>query len=236
MFESQNIKVLLVAVNYNFTSPKEFAEKLETTDILNRYKLHLQDVKFDGSGTLPPQPILDDIRAMIPFVYVSEDTTVKVSYTHNEFKLYIEKSNLSDDNFNEYQNLSNEIVDFKLSDITAIGINYSAEFNLGKNKLKLLSDKTVSSISDFDKNTTFELILPISYPERGLVATYRIKKISGGDNTEENRIYEIRVNFHFDLNNKSTVDKAKNTEEIISQNLYKEFLAKCEQILSVNNE
>lgn len=235
MFEALNSKATLVAINYNFSSAKEFAEKLETKNILSRYGLHLQEMSFTGNGILPPPPVLNDIRSIMPYEYMSKDTSIRVAYTQNEFKLFIDKLGISTENFREFEELSKEIIDFKLSDITAIGINFSAEFNLGELKLNLLSNETIEAISDFSQNKTFEFVLPIEYPNRGLIATYRIRKVGGGDNTGEPRVYEIRVNYHFDISEMTTANKSVKIKDIISPVLYNEFLGKCKQFLSVNN-
>ncbi len=236
MFEPLNIKATYVAINYNFTNPLEFAEKLESKNILNKYGLKLQEAKFAGQGPVPPPQVISDLRMFVPFIYISEDTSIEVIYSQNEFKLYINKQDLNHDNYSDYYSLAHDILDFKLSDISAIGINYSAEFNLGKTKLNLINSDAVNAIKDFNRNKTFEFVLPIEYKERDLLATYRIKKLSGGDEAHDNRVYEVKVNYHFDLSKMSTADKAKKVEEILSVEIYDEFLEKCQQFLSVNNE
>lgn len=232
MCEAINPKATLVALNYNFLSANEFSNKLEEKDIIDRYKLKLQDLPWHGQ--MPPQQIINDIRSMLPYVYKSEDTTIQLTYSQNDFRLSIEKVNLNELNFDEFKNLSGDVIDLKLSDINAIGINYTAFFNLKGARLDILNDK-ITSIPDFDKNLTFEFKLPIFYEERNLVASYRIKKISGGDDTDANHIYEINVNFHFDIKALSTGEKTEKLKEILSYNLYAEFLEKSQEFLKLNN-
>lgn len=233
MYEAIEPKATLVALNYNCLTAKEFFNKLEERDIIEKYELKLQDMQWQGD--LPSQQILNDLRPMLPYVYITKDTTIKVIYTQNEFKLTIEKRNLAKDNFSIFQELSNDILDLKLSDITAIGINYSAKFNLNKAKLNLLNNDIISEIPDFKNNLTFEFVLPIAYEERGLIETYRIKKESGGDDTEEPRIYSINANFHFDLSQLSTSQKADKLKEILSYDCYDEFFEKSQGFLRLNN-
>lgn len=232
-FEAKEVKATLVALNY-VCAINEFTEKLEEKDIIDKYKLKLQDIQWNGQP-LPPQPIMNEIRTWVPYIYETEDTTIQVSYSLNEFKLTIEKKNFSESAFDEFKNLSNDILDLKLSDITAIGVNYNALFNLGEAKLSLLNNDIIEKVPDFEKNLTFEFVLPIQYEERNLVATYRIKKVSGGGDSKEPRIYRINVNFHFDISKLSTIEKAEKLKEILSYNLYDEFVVNSQKFLELND-
>lgn len=232
MYEANNQKATLIALNYNFASGLEFSNKLEEKEILNKY--HLKSKELQLAEQLPPKEILAGLRALFPYVYSSEDTTIQIVYTQNEFKLSIEKNNINKDNFQTYKDLSNDIIDLKLSDISAMGMNYSAEFNLGDNRLDILNEK-ITGIKDFDKNLTIDFKIPISYPERNLIASYRLRKIKGGDKTQEPHIYEVSVNFHFDLKLLSTGEKGKRLENILSYDLYEEFFNKCQEFLKLNN-
>lgn len=233
MFEIINPKVTLVATNYNFTSAIEFQQKLEERDIVSKYALEEQEAKF--AGAIPPAAILKDMKPFFPLMYCNKDTKIIVTYIQQEFKLNIEKGNISEENYPEYNSLCSEVLDLKLSDINAIGINFAGNFNLGKNKLQLLNNEILGEIPDFPLNLTFEFALPIKYEDRGLIATYRIKKISGGDNTDKDRIYRISVNNHFDVSKLSTSEKSKKLEEILSVELYKEYLKKCQGFLRLND-
>ena len=232
-FEAADIKATIVALNYN-CAVGEFNDKLEKKDIIDKYKLKFQEIKWDGKK-LPPQTILNELRAFMPYIYQTEDTTIQVVYNQNEFKLSIEKKNFSKDTFEEFKSLSSDILDIKLSDITAVGINYNALFNLGKAKLNLLNNEIIDKIPDFKNNLTFEFVLPIEYPDRNLIATYRIKKKSGGDDTNEPRIYSINVNFHFDFTKLSTGEKAEKVKDVLSYNLYEEFITNSQKFLELNN-
>ena len=232
-FVATDIKATIVALNYNCIA-NEFLEKLEDKDIIDKYKLKLQDIKWGGQN-LPPKQILNELRTFVPYIYITEDTTIRIIYNQNEFKLSIEKKNFCEDTFEQFQHLSSDILDLKLSDITAVGINYNALFNLGKAKLNLLNNEIIDKIPDFKNNLTFEFVLPIEYPDRNLVATYRIKKKSGGDETNEPRIYDINVNFHFDFTKLSTGEKAEKVKDVLSYNLYEEFITNSQKFLELNN-
>ncbi len=233
VFEAINPKAILIAVNYNFSSVDEFVNKLEEKSIIEKYKLEREEYQFQGQ--MPPEPILKSVQGFFPCVYKSNDTTINIIYSQNEFKLSIQKDNLTINNFSEYLNLANDVIDLKLSDINAIGVNYQAQYNLGQNKLNLLNNEILTEIPDFSKNKSFEFVLPLEYPERNLIATYRIKKVSGGDNTGIDRIYEVRANFHFNIEKASTAEKMSILPNILSYELYKEFSEKSQGFLKLNN-
>ena len=234
MFKEKNLKVTLVAINYKCATVGEFDSKLKEKNILSKYNLELQDINIANADNIP-LPVMDGLISLLPCTYQSKDTTVKVVYAQREFKLSIEKLNLTNDNFEEFKRLSGEILDLKLSDISAIGINYSAEYNLGKSKLMLLNNDIVNKVPDFAKNRTFELVLPLCYENRGMVATYRIKKIKGGDNTKEERIYSIKANYHYDISRMTTNEKIQQIENILSFNLCHEFLDNGQKFLELND-
>lgn len=232
MFEAINPKAILIALNYNCSSSIEFASKLEEKDLINKYNLQLQELKLQGN--IPPAEVLNNLKGLFPCVYTVNDTKIEVIYTQNEFKLSITKLGMDKKEFDNFKNLSNDILDLKLSDINAIGINYSAEFDLGDARLDILNNK-ITGIPEFEQNLTFEFKLPIFYPERNLVASYRIKKIKGGDGTTDPHIYDINVNFHFDIKQLNTGEKAEKIKEILSYDLYDEFLNKSQEFLKLNN-
>lgn len=234
MCEAINPKATLVALNYNFANTAEFMEKLKAKNILDKYALKQDKQTIEYQGPVPPPtPLLNDLRNILPLTFTSEDTTVKIVYAQQELKLVIDKDNILECNFNEYKSLSYDFIDLKVSDINAIGMNYSAKFDMGKEKLLLLSAATVSAVRNFDKNISFEFILPIKDDEKGVLSTYRVRKIS--EDSAEKHIYEISVNFHFDISELSTAEKTNKLNEIISLNLYKEFEAQCQRFLGVNN-
>lgn len=228
-----NPKATLVALNYNFSSIPEFIDKLKAKNILEKYSLKQENQTIQFTGNLPPAPIIKDLRNFLPLTFISADTTVKIIYTQQELKLVIAKENILENNFQEYKNLSYDFIDFKISDINAIGMNYSAQFNLGKEKLLLLSQETVSAVPTFDKNISFEFILPLKDDTKGVLSTYRVKKVS--EETAQEHIYEISVNFHYDISELSTMDKTNKLNEIISLNSYKEFEAQCNRFLGVKH-
>lgn len=234
MFEAINPKATLVALNYNFANVAEFTGKLKAKNLLEKYSLKQTEQAIQiKSTTPPPLPILNDIRSFLPLTFVSSDTTVKVIYTQQELKLVIDKQTINEDNFQNYKKLSYDFLDLKVSDINAIGMNYSAEFNLKENKLLLLNEATIQAVENFDQNISFEFILPLEDKTKGVLSTYRVRKIS--QNTDTDHMYEISVNFHFDLSDMSTANKAIKLEEIIAIDFYQAFMKQCQKFLEVNN-
>lgn len=234
MFEAINPKATLVALNYNFANVGEFTGKLKAKNLLEKYSLKQTEQTIQIKSTNPPPlPIINDIRSFLPLTFISNDTTVKVIYTQQELKLVIDKQAINSDNFEDYKNLSYDFIDLKVSDISAIGMNYSAEFNLKENKLLLLNEETIQAVDNFDQNVSFEFILPLEDKKKGVLSTYRVRKIS--QNTDIDHIYEISVNFHFDLSDMSTANKAIKLEKIIAIDFYQTFMKQCQRFLEVNN-
>lgn len=70
-------------------------------------------------------------------------------------------------------------------------------------------------------------------------STYKVRKISGGDETKEDRIYQIDANMHFQINKENTQEKINYTQNILNnltEKYYKIFQEKCNQILEMNDE
>ena len=91
--------------------------------------------------------------------------------------------------------------------------------------------------SNFSKNKTFQLILPLQLD--GYVATYKITKNEKENPAdEEPRQYTIDVNFHIDVQStlKTTdkFDKITSNVNKISTYYYKEYLSDSENILGMN--
>lgn len=236
MFEPKSIKSTIVALNFIFPNGADFFEKLREKGLIEKYNLKPEPQSFTVRSNIePPKEVLNGISSFIPVSLVSADTLIKVIYVQQEYKLIVEKENFDNKCFDDYSKLINDLLDFKLSDISAIGFNFDAVYNLGNLKLNLLNTSIVDKIPDFTKNSTFEFVLPIDYKERGMIATYRIKKISGGDNTGEDRLYNIKVNYHYALANMTTTEKIQKINEIISINLYNEFLEKSNKFLELND-
>lgn len=233
MFDILNPNASLVATNYNFQNSNEFKQKLEEKNIIEKFNLSSVEPKIQGPK--PDETIYSQIKGFLPVIYQSEDLKIQVIYTNQDARLVVEKINLTKDTYKSFQDLSSDITDFKLSDIKEIGLNFFGNFNLKNNKLLLLNSQIANNLTDFSKNKNFEIVLPLDFSERNLTSTYRVTKISGGDNSDNDRIYRISVNNHFVLGSLSTIDKIEKLKEILSYSLYEEFLKNCQSILRINS-
>lgn len=230
MFEPLNTKVSLIATNYQFQNSEEFKLKMDEKGLIEKYKLNsISPIK----GEIPPKNILDQMQQFLPVIYSNDDIKLKLFYVNQEARLIIEKQNIENDQDFIFKNLTNDVVDFKLSDIMQIGINFFCDYNLLNTKLTLLNNNIETKFPIFNNNCSFELVIPIDLKERNLVSTYRINKLS--KNNDKDKIYRISVNNHFDISELNTIDKAKKLKSILDQSLYIEFLENCQNILSMNN-
>lgn len=230
MFEPLNTKVSLIATNYQFQNSEEFKLKMDEKGLIEKYKLNsISPIK----GEIPPKNILDQMQQFLPVIYSNDDIKLKLFYVNQEARLIIEKQNIENDQDFIFKNLTNDVVDFKLSDIMQIGINFFCDYNLLNTKLTLLNNNIETKFPIFNNNCSFELVIPIDLKERNLVSTYRINKLS--KNNDKDKIYRISVNNHFDISELNTIDKAEKLKSILDQSLYIEFLENCQNILSMNN-
>lgn len=53
MFKAEDLKVTLVAINYKCATVGEFDSKLKEKNILNKYKLEMQDINISGAELAP---------------------------------------------------------------------------------------------------------------------------------------------------------------------------------------
>lgn len=234
MYEMLNPKATLVALNYNFLSANEFIEKVSTKKLLEKYSLKREEPSLKlKDGIIPPPQVINDIRNFLPLSFLSNDTTIKIIYTQQELKLVINKVGIDTDNFKNYSELSYDFIDLKMSDINAIGMNYSAEYNLKEDKLLLLSSEAVKAVPDFESNISFEVVLPIYESDNGVLKTYRIRKSSKDEALDH--IYEISVNYHFDVSQMTTAQKSEKIDQLLSIHRYDEFCSQCQRFLEVNN-
>lgn len=234
-FEPINQKASVVVTNYNFINFESFFSELQVKKIAEQYELIISKVKI--SGDMPTdESFIRGLQSILPSKLKSKNTNIDLTFIFGEGKLIISKDNFNLENdFSNLQSLSEDLIDLKTSDIFAIGINFTSEFNLKKVKLQLLN-KAVQDIEDFEKNMTFQFILPLEYREENLIATYKIQKVKGGNNSGEDRIYQIDVNFHFDLHLLKTGEKDKKIKAVLNADYYNRFLDKCQKFLSLNDE
>lgn len=123
-----------------------------------------------------------------------------------------------------------------MSDIKAMGLNFISLFNLKDKKLKILNDNIDQYLPNFKKNIAFQLTLLLQLDD--CIATYKIRKKSGGDDTNEDRIYQIDANLHFNVSLNRTQDKINKINDI-TDNIDTKYLPifnqECNNILAMND-
>ena len=236
-YAPKEIKAFIVATNYNFLNAQDFVNTIDEKNIIKKYSIEPCNTKIRFLG-IPPQT-QEDVNSLALFApVICKDTVndIQVDYINPEKKLMIRKENFTELIYENFKNLAYDLMDLRLSTINAIGVNYSADFVLGDVKLNLINNNIINEIPDFSKNMTFEFVLPLNYDDRGLIATYRVKKVQGGDESNEPRIYNVGVNFHFDISSLNTKNKSEKLDEILSKELYEEFINKSQGFLKLNDQ
>jgi len=238
-FEPINQSATIVVTNYIYANRNSFMNDLRRQNIIDRYTVEekrdyesskIGEERVNVTHNLPPE-----IIELLPQEYTTKCGINFKLLPAPEFKLTITTKKLTEEAFEDFSNITNDLLDKKFTDIEAFGLNFSAEFKLGEIKLQLLN-KDVENISDFKRNLTFEFVLPLDYKDQdGCIATYRIRKSRGGDESKDDRYYEVNVNFHFDLQELSTKAKIEKIEKFKFNEYYKKFLLTSQEFLALNN-
>lgn len=236
-FNTINEKIIIVVTNYLYNSVAEFESDENCKLYMSNYHLE-KELPIIQSGNNPiPTPILQQIQSNLPIAtYKTSDNRFKLTYNDLNKNITFEISEINDDSIIFIKKLVDSFVDLKMSDVKAIGLNFISQFDLGNNKLKILNDKIETYMPNFKKNRTFQLTLLLQLDD--CVATYKIRKLSGGDDSGENRIYQIDSNFHFDVSLGTTQEKI-NKISAITDNLSRKYLSsfknECNNILGMND-
>lgn len=238
VFEPINQSVTIVVTNYFYINRSSFWNDLTKGNIINRYDVKAKEAHTDipseeNTNISPPLPA--ELIEILPQEYTTKAGINFQLFPAPEFKLTVSTRDLNEAAFNNFSKITNDLLDRKFTDIEAFGLNFLAEFNLEKIKLQLLN-KDVEKIDTFKKNRSFEFVLPLNKDEEDdSIATYRIRKLEGGDETNKDRIYEVNVNFHFNLQSLSTKEKIKKIDELNFNNYYKKFLSTSQEFLALND-
>ena len=227
-------KSIIIATNYVFLNPGDYIQDVYAKKLLEKLSLKPCDIKVKGQNP-PTEEDLQQLASFMPVICKDTENDIEIQYIDTEKKLMVRQPSFNCDTFDKLKDISYNFIDMRLSMINAIGVNYTSSFNLGDIKLNLINNNILDEIPDFKHNLNFEFVLPIKYSDRNLIATYRIKKQSGGDETNEPRIYNINVNFHFDITSLTTKEKYEKLETILNLNLYNEYIEKCQGFLKLND-
>lgn len=212
----------------------EFKQKFNDDVRIKNLKLDFEKV-----------PVTVQYKGVMP-VELVQHTLPIVGYKSNSLKiLYSEpdrRINISSDSYEEDKNTLKEmlsiLVEFKLPEISAIGINYSAICSTGKKRLSIFNEKiNDKTISNWSKNKGFTTIIPIDLDNFGCLATYTIKRLYDeikSNSKIKNYVYNIAVNYNFEITSlgSNIRERLLNVEKIVSNidKLYDDFNNKCKEI------
>lgn len=227
-----NEKAIFVVANYRFLDANNFCDELTKSDSFKEKYSDFQRIRmqFQSNIPLPPEfpvPVALYRNKNTEIIYSLGDARLDIS----SFSYAEEKERLKDLLFTLSQ--------FKLQEISAIGINYNADCETDKRLSifnKSISDDT---FSNWSKNSGFVVTLPLNLEDLyGCVATYSIKKVKGetDDSGEivEPYIYNISVNYNFkiDEDKADVMKRLTKLKEIVDsvEKLYKDFEKKCSEI------
>lgn len=229
VFEVQNEKAIVVVLNYNFPNFQILCEDARNRKILTNYNFENRSMPLHVRGQVSPE-FLQQMALSSPSMAISAETAVKMTFSPQEAKLILEKEHFNkESDFENFAAIAEGLIDSKISDITAIGLNFSAEFNLGALELNLFNNQ-LFEIESFKKSASFEFILPVKYETH--TATYRIVK----SENQENNLYEIAVNCHFELSDRSAIERVKKIQSILGGYYYEAFLKTANEFLKLNNK
>lgn len=237
LFEPVEHKAVIVATNYLFANTKEFYNEIIQKKLKEDYDIEF--AKLEIKGDLPEGKInLEQMKEIFPIAMLTSNKNNTMAQLNvAEAKLSIDKENFKTNELTDLKKYLYDLIDLKSSDISALGLNFIAIFNLGQKKLKILNESIEDNMPNFKYNKTFQLILPLQIDN--YIATYKIRKLKGGDNTQEDRLYQIDVNFNFDLSQLKTKEKLDKIEELlieIETVYYHDFLEECNNLLKMNDE
>ena len=233
-FNPIDTDIVIVATNYLFNSALEFENNEYFKEKSSKYEITRITPNVVTNNVMFPVGVLQQI---MPIYDYSTKDNIRISFSDIEKKISLFANNTNKDFLAKLSQTSYDFIDLKISDINAIGINFISKYNLGNKKLKILNGQIDKHITDFHKNIAFQVTIMLE--SDGYKSTYKIRKISGGDNTGENRIYQIDANMHFEIkagNTQEKIDYTKSILDYLEEKYYQAFICKCNQILEMNDE
>jgi len=233
VFEPINQRSTIIALDYQYNI-FDFTKYLTETAKFKGYSFKQVPLNFQTNS--PDKEEAAKHIASIPIVsFKSEKIGIDVTLNGFENKLDIVNDNFDPSNTHNYTDIAYNLIQSRLSLISAFGINFISNFEFNK-KLKLLNPDVVDTIKDFSKNLTFQLVLPIEYAD--YTVTYKVQKLIP-EVKNANRIYQIDANFHIDLADKDIEEKLslfKGNLSNLKGNLYQIYYERCQEFLSLHYE
>lgn len=223
-------KAIFVIANYKFGNANYFCDELEKSE---SYKTYLADFKKIPIKSNPPLPE----NFPMPLALYRNNGGNEFIYSVGDARLDISINDYSN-NKDLPANWLFILAQFKLQDISAIGINFNANCKTS-DRLSIFNEKiNDETITNWSKNTGFTLTIPILIDEsNNCTATYKITKIQGGKdkdlNITEQYVYNISVNYNFIIN-EDKADTMKRYEKLKTisnkiNELYSDFNNKCNE-------
>ena len=226
-------EAVLVVANYRFCDANQFCNELNSSKSFKSSNSDFQKVKIKTDIPLPE-------NFPIPFAMYKTET-MQIRYSAQDARLDILSFDYAKDK-DRLKNLLKTLAQFKLQEITAIGVNFNADCKT-KNRLSVLNKKISNeTIKNWSKNTGFNLTIPIELDDYdNCCATYFIGKDDKARSEEEKAIapylYNISVNYNFkiDEDKADTIQRFNKLENIVKsiENLYKDFQEKCKEIIAL---
>lgn len=235
-YNAADEKIIVVVTNYLYNSTIEFEN--DSKIYFKEFNLSKVSPSIQFSNVPVPMQILEQIQGSLPIVtYESVDKSFKLTYSDVDKTISFEIVKSEKYLISMLKSAIDKFIDAKVSDVKAMGFNFVSQYNLANKKLKLLNTNIETFIPNFKNNRAFQVTLLLQLAD--CVATYKIRKTSGGDDTGEDRIYQIDSNFHFDFSTARTKDKIDKIAEYV-QNLdivyLNEYKKECNNILAMSND
>ena len=230
MFE--NLSSVIVFLGFDKTI-SEFREIMESSDFIGSLKLKQQELRFNivnNEKDCPPE-IVDNIKESFPIAIFANDK-IEIVFLGPQRKLLLKAKNYNQLDNSLFTKLALFLYSWNMKKIKKVGINFSSNEILYNKKLKLLNPK-IEEIEDWDKNITFILTIPYKYDN--YIANYKIQKLIRENEIEAtDRVYQISVNFDFDLEKQNNSDNSNILEKIDS--LCEEFKKKGKDFFGLTYE
>ena len=212
--------------------PEGFKTKLDNSEFKKYNNFKQAPIKFTANGI--PNAVIENL----PIIAFS-DNNIKVLYSGMDRRIDI-STNEYDNNKDLLKDILTILVDFKLTEINAIGINYSADCRTDHNRLSIFNERiNDNTFSNWSDNLGFTVTIPLQLKKFDCIGTYTVRKLAGG-NTEDSFVpylYQITVNYNFDINmvGVGARDRLDFIEKLVNniEKLYKDFNKKCEEITSL---
>lgn len=220
MFEKVSAAIVFLGFDKTIS---EFREIMKTNDLISSLQLTQQKIKFnivDENNDCPAE-VVNNIKENFPIAIFSNDN-IEIMFLGPQQKLLLKAKNYNQLDVSIFVKIALFLYSWNMTKIKKVGINFSSNETFVNQKLKLLNPE-IEKTEDWNKNVTFILTIPYKYDN--YIANYKIQKLVR-ENEEDttDRVYQISVNFDFDLKRQNSTDNSNILEDVDS--LYNKFKKK----------